>query len=139
MFTVGPLGFGQDRVALCSFTSSALRPTEHTAHVPDSGWLHSTAAAVLGDHSMALVFKALEFPLYLGCTFTNRLSPGTLTLPHGAKRQLLATISSILGLLLQLRLHLYQWPSIASNSAKPPLLIVTPSCLQSQWGIPKHS
>jgi hypothetical protein len=34
---------------------------------------------------------------------------------------------------LQLRLHLLQWPSMTSHSAKPQLLFMTPSCLQNQY------
>jgi hypothetical protein len=33
----------------------------------------------------------------------------------------------------QLRLHLHQWPSMASHSAEPQLLCMTPSCLQNQY------
>ena len=40
---------------------------------------------------------------------------------------------SVLGLQLQLRLHLHQWPSMASHSAKHQLLFMTPSCLQNQY------
>ena len=40
---------------------------------------------------------------------------------------------SVLGLQLQLRLHLHQWPSMASHSTEPQLLCVTPSCLQNQY------
>ena len=40
---------------------------------------------------------------------------------------------SVLGPQLQLRLHLHQWPSMASHSAEPQLLCVTPSCLQNQY------
>ena len=40
---------------------------------------------------------------------------------------------SVLGRQLQLRLHLHQWPSMASHSAKPQLLCVTPLCLQTQY------
>lgn len=56
-----------------------------------------------------------------------------MTLPHGAKQQLLSMISSTPELLQQLRLHLYHWPSMASHNAKPQLLNMTPSCLQNQW------
>ena len=38
---------------------------------------------------------------------------------------------SVLGYQLQVRLHLYQWPSLASHSAKPQLLFMTLSCLQN--------
>jgi hypothetical protein len=40
---------------------------------------------------------------------------------------------SVLGHQLQPRLHLHQWPSMASHSAKPQLLCMTPSCLQNQY------
>jgi len=40
---------------------------------------------------------------------------------------------SDLGHELQLRLHLYYWPSMASHSAKPQLLIMTPSGFQTQF------
>jgi hypothetical protein len=40
---------------------------------------------------------------------------------------------SVLGLQLQLRLHLHQWPSMASHSVEPQLLFLTPSCLQNQY------
>jgi hypothetical protein len=52
---------------------------------------------------------------------------------HGAKPQILCMTPSVLGPQLQLRLHLHQWPSMASHSAKPQLLCVTPSCLQNQY------
>jgi hypothetical protein len=39
--------------------------------------------------------------------------------------------SLVLGHQLQLRLHLHQWPFMASHSAEPQLLCVTPSCLQT--------
>ena len=51
---------------------------------------------------------------------------------HGAKPQLLCMTPSVLDPLLQLGLHLHQWPSIASHSAKPQLFLMTPSCLQNQ-------
>ena len=44
---------------------------------------------------------------------------------HGAKPQLLCMIPSVLGHQLQLRLHLHQWPSMASHRAEPQLLCVT--------------
>ena len=62
-----------------------------------------TAAAVLGGHLMVLA------------------SPKQCITP------------SIPGHQLQLRLHLHQCPSMASHSAKPQLLCVTPSCLQNQY------
>jgi hypothetical protein len=34
---------------------------------------------------------------------------------------------------MQLRLHLHQWPSMASHNAKPQLFFITPSCLQNQY------
>ena len=40
---------------------------------------------------------------------------------------------SVLGHQLQLRLHLHQWPSVASHSAQSELLYVIPSCLQNQY------
>jgi hypothetical protein len=40
---------------------------------------------------------------------------------------------SVLGRQLQLRLHLHQWPSMASHRAEPQLLCVTSSCLQNQY------
>ena len=52
---------------------------------------------------------------------------------HGAKPQLLCMTPSVLGHQLQLRLHLHQWPSMASHSAEPQLLFMTPSCLQNQY------
>jgi hypothetical protein len=33
----------------------------------------------------------------------------------------------------QLKLHLHQWPALASHSAKPQLLSMTPSSLQNQY------
>uniref|UniRef100_A0A8C6GL60 Uncharacterized protein n=1 Tax=Mus spicilegus TaxID=10103 RepID=A0A8C6GL60_MUSSI len=39
----------------------------------------------------------------------------------------------VLGRQLQLRLHLHQWPFMASHSAEPQLLCETPSCLQNQY------
>jgi hypothetical protein len=59
VFTAGHLGFSNDLVALCSSTSLALLPTAYTSHVTDSGWLHSTAAAVLGGHSLILASPKL--------------------------------------------------------------------------------
>ena len=52
---------------------------------------------------------------------------------HGAKPQLLCITPSVLGIQLQLRLHVHQWPSMPSHSAEPQLLCVTPSCLQNQY------
>ena len=40
---------------------------------------------------------------------------------------------SVLGHQLQLRLHLLQWPSLASHSAKPQLLSMIPSFLHKQY------
>uniref|UniRef100_A0A8C6GMM6 Uncharacterized protein n=1 Tax=Mus spicilegus TaxID=10103 RepID=A0A8C6GMM6_MUSSI len=42
-------------------------------------------------------------------------------------------IPSVLGYQLQLRLHLHQWPSMASHSAKPQLFFMTSSCLHNQY------
>ena len=42
---------------------------------------------------------------------------------HGAKPQLLCMTPSVLGCQLQLRLHLHQWPSLASHSAEPQLVL----------------
>lgn len=52
------------------------------------------------------------------------LSSGTLTQPHCAKPSM---TSSILVLLLQLRLHIHQWPLLASPSTKFQRLPMTPS------------
>jgi hypothetical protein len=41
--------------------------------------------------------------------------------------------ASVLGHQLQLRLHLLQWPSMASHSAKPQLFFITPSWFQNQY------
>jgi hypothetical protein len=40
---------------------------------------------------------------------------------------------SILGLQLLLRLHLQQWPLLASHSVKPQLLFMALSCPQNQY------
>ena len=40
---------------------------------------------------------------------------------------------SVLGRQLQMRLDFHQWPSMASHSAEPQLLFMTPSCLQNQY------
>jgi hypothetical protein len=45
----------------------------------------------------------------------------------------LTTASYTLGHQLKLRLHLHQWPSMASHSAEPQLLCMTASCLQNQY------
>jgi hypothetical protein len=50
---------------------------------------------------------------------------------HAAKPQILCMTPSVLGLQLQLRLHLHQWPFMASHSAEPQLLCMTPSCLKT--------
>jgi hypothetical protein len=39
----------------------------------------------------------------------------------------------ILGHQLQLRLHLHQWSSLTSQTAKPQLIFMMPSCLQNQY------
>jgi hypothetical protein len=52
---------------------------------------------------------------------------------HGAKLQLLYMTPLVLGCQLKLRLHLHQWPSMASHSTKPQLLSMIPSCLQDQY------
>jgi hypothetical protein len=44
---------------------------------------------------------------------------------HGAKSQLLCMTPSVVGHQLQLRVHLHQWPSMASHSAQPQLLCMT--------------
>ena len=40
---------------------------------------------------------------------------------------------SVLGFQLLLKLHLYQWPPLASPSAKPQMLSMTVPCLQNQY------
>jgi hypothetical protein len=47
--------------------------------------------------------------------------------------QFLCVTPSVLGCELQLKLHLHQWPFLASHSAKLQLLFMTPSCLQNQY------
>jgi hypothetical protein len=42
---------------------------------------------------------------------------------------------SVQGRQLKLRLHLHQWPSMASHSAEPQLPCMTPSCLQNQYNL----
>ena len=73
------------------------------------------------------ISKTLLALVLLG--FTNSLL-GSL---HGAKPQILCMTSSVLGHQLQLRLHLHQWPSMASHSAGPQMLFRTPPCLQNQY------
>jgi len=68
--------------------------------------------------------KCCCLPLQLG--FTNIAS-------HRLSSQLLCMTPSDLGHQLHLRLHLHQWPSMASRSAQPQLLFMTPSCLQNQY------
>ena len=63
----------------------------------------------------------------LGCTFIESLI-GSL---HDAKSQLLCMTSLILGLQLPLKLPLYQWPLLASHSAKPQLLSMTPHAFKT--------
>jgi hypothetical protein len=80
-----------------------LCPLGHTPHPLGFRCLYSTTAAVLGGHLMVLA------------------PPKHCMTP------------SVLGHQLQVRLHLHQWPSMDSHSAKPQLLSVTPSCLQNQY------
>ena len=51
----------------------------------------------------------------------------------GAKPQVFYMTPSVLGHQLLLRLHLHQWPSMASHCAEPQLLCMIPSCLQNQY------
>jgi hypothetical protein len=82
-----------------------LCPLQHSACFLGSGWLHSTAAAGLGGHSIVLASpKLLE---YLAATGLATFSP--ITVPG---------LSS----------GIAAWPP----SAKPQPLFTTPSCLQNQ-------
>jgi hypothetical protein len=49
------------------------------------------------------------------------------------QRSLLCVTPSVLGQQLQLRLHVHQWPSMASPSVKSQLFRRIPSCLQNQY------
>jgi len=56
----------------------------------------------------------------LGSSTATRLHQYPLTGSlHGSKPQLLCMTPSVLGHQLQLRLHLHQWPSMASHSDSP--------------------
>ena len=58
-----------------SVPSPALPSAAHTACLLGSGWLHSTAAAVLGGHPMVLAsLQCWGLLPQLGCTFVNSLS-----------------------------------------------------------------
>jgi hypothetical protein len=106
-----------------------LSSVAHTVCLPGTSWLHSIVAAVLGGHHMVLASTIhWSLLLQLGCTFTNSLS-WTLFMVL----QFLFMISSVLEFQLILRLHLHQWLLLASHSAKPRLLSMTPSCLQNQY------
>lgn len=71
------------------------------------------------------------------------VSSGTLTLQHGVKLHLLSMTPPIQEFLLQLRMHLYQWPLLASfieiwilsHSTKPQLLSFTTSSFQSEFHV----
>ena len=89
----------------------------------DLGWLHPTAVAVPGTG----ISKPDGVPWYNEAA-TNRHS-GTLFM----ELQLLSMNTSILRLPLILRQALLHWPIRASHSAKPQLLSMTPSCLQTTW------
>lgn len=81
------------------------------------------------------ITKMLGLPLELVSSpmALSGLSSGSLTLLHGAKPQLLPTTSSVLGHLLQLRLHIQPCPLLTSHGAKPQLLSMTTTCLQNQY------
>ena len=107
-FWASPKGLGH-------FSSSVLCSTL------GSHWLHSTAA-ILGCHPMVLAF-IIHSGILLQLGFANRH-----LLPLGCQ----VSTSSVLGHQLPLQLYLLQWPPLASHSAKPQLLFMTPSCLQNQ-------
>ena len=75
----------------------------HTSRPLGSRCLYSTAAAALGGHLMVLASSK------------HCMTP------------------SVLGHQLQMRLHLLQWPSMTSHSAKSQLFFMTASCLQNQY------
>ena len=82
---------------------------QHSCSTIGSGWLYPTTAAVLGGHPIVLA-SPLLWGLLLQLGFTNSLSEALF---------MLCMTSSVLGHQLQLKLHLLQWPSLASHSAKP--------------------
>ena len=84
-----------------------------TACLLGSGWLHSTAAAVLGGHPMVMTSPKC----WVSCNWAALSLIASLGSLHGAKLQLLCMTPSILG--LQMPLRRYQWPLVASHSAKP--------------------
>ena len=51
---------------------------------------------------------------------------------YGANPQFLCMTPSVLASQLQLRLHLHQWPSLASQIVKCQVLSMTPPYLQNQ-------
>jgi hypothetical protein len=55
--------------------SPALSHAAHTTYFLGSGWLHFTAAAVLGGHPKELASSEQQgLLLHLGCIFTRSLS-----------------------------------------------------------------
>jgi hypothetical protein len=78
---------------------------------------HHTSATIFGDFPMVMessicwVFTSNKLHLY---KWTLDHSSGIPILLCGAKSQLLSLSLSILGFLLQLSLHLYQWHLLSS-------------------------
>jgi hypothetical protein len=93
---------------------------------PPRAWVTSPAMPFVA-HTLS---SRLQMPVLHCCSCSWWSSHGT-----GISKTLLSStlISSVLGNQLQLRLHLHQWPSMASHSAVPQLLCVTPSYLQNQY------
>lgn len=99
----------------------------HTACILGSDWFHTTAAG-LGGPPTVLASPTCWNPSATGLHL-HQQSFQTLSLPRGVKPY--SMTPSILGFLLQLRLHLLQWPFQASQGIKPRHLLTTPSRLQA--------
>lgn len=82
--------------------------------------IFSTLAAALSDHHMVLA-SPIHWDLQLQLGFSNNISQALFIVPN--------IIPSVQSYQLQWRLPLHQWPSMASDSAMPQLLFMTPSCL----------
>ena len=82
--------------------------------------IFSTLAAALSDHHMVLA-SPIHWDLQLQLGFSNNISQALFIVPN--------IIPSVQSYQLQWRLPLHQWPSMASDSAIPQLLFMTPSCL----------